>query len=89
MWACKDYFSSYFLSLLFSLLKQTVENAIFHHIFLSLFSILLIFTPTKHTLRLLIDCLKVKENVTNSSFQYLNMMFYNKLLYQLLWTQFF
>ena len=51
MWAWRDYFPLHFLSLLFFLLNQTVENAIFHYIFLSLFSILPVFTPTKHTLR--------------------------------------
>lgn len=44
-------FPPYFLSLLFSLLNQTVKNVIFHPIFLFLFSILLVFTQTKHTLK--------------------------------------
>ena len=52
MWAWKDYFSPHFLSLLFSLLNQIRENVIFHLIFLFLFSILPVFTPTKHTLKL-------------------------------------
>ena len=51
MWARRDYFPPYFLSLLFSLLNQTMENVIFHHIFLSLFSIFPFFTPTKHNLK--------------------------------------
>ena len=45
-------FLPYFMSLLFYFLNQTVENNIFHLIFLSLFSILPVFTPTKHTLNL-------------------------------------
>ena len=44
-------FSSPFSSLLFSFLNQTVKNAIFHPIFLFLFSILSIFTSTKHPLK--------------------------------------
>ena len=36
----------------FSLLCQTVENTVFHPIFLPMFSILSIFTPTKHSVRL-------------------------------------
>ena len=48
----RENFLSCFLSLLFSFLNQIVENNIFHSIFLFfLFSILLVFTPTKHTLR--------------------------------------
>ena len=50
MWVRRDYFPPHFLSLLFSLLNQTVKNIIFHLIFLSQFSILPIFTTTKHTL---------------------------------------
>ena len=50
-WVWSEKFPPYSLSLLFSLLNQTMENAIFHHIFLFLFSILPIFTPTKHTLK--------------------------------------
>ena len=46
----REKFLPYFLSLLFSFLNQTVENNILHPIFLSLFSILPIFTPTKHNL---------------------------------------
>ena len=42
-------FFPHFLSLLFSFLNQIVENAIIHPIFFSLFSILIVFTPTKHT----------------------------------------
>ena len=38
-----------FLSSPFSLPNQTVENNIFHIIFLSLFSILLVFIPNKHS----------------------------------------
>ena len=53
MWARRDYFFPHFYSLLFSLLYQTRENVIFHLIFLFLFSILPVFTPTKHTLTLL------------------------------------
>ena len=47
----RENFLSYFLSLLLSFLNQTVKNSIFHPIFPSLFSILPVFTPTKHTLR--------------------------------------
>ena len=50
MWVRRDYFLPYFLSLLFYLLNQTAKNTIFHPIFLSLFSIILVFTSTKHTL---------------------------------------
>ena len=46
----RENFLPHFLSLLFSFLNQTVENNIFHPIFLSLFSILPVFTPTKNTL---------------------------------------
>ena len=41
-----------FLSSPFSFSNQIVENNIFHHIFLILVSILLVFTPTKHSLKL-------------------------------------
>ena len=51
MWAWRDYFPHHFLFLLFSLLNQTRENSIFHPIFLSFFSILPVFTPTKRGLR--------------------------------------
>ena len=44
----KENFLSYFLSLIFSFLNQTVKSNIFHPIFLSLFSILPVFTPTIH-----------------------------------------
>ena len=44
----RENFLPYFLSLLFSFLNQTIKNIIFHPIFLSLFSILLVFTPTKY-----------------------------------------
>ena len=40
MWAQRDYFPHHFLSLLFSLSNQIRKNFIFHHIFLSFFSIL-------------------------------------------------
>ena len=50
MWARRDYFPPYFLYFLFSLLNQIMKNAIFHYIFLCIFSILPVFTPTKHTL---------------------------------------
>ena len=50
MWARRDYFPPYFLYFLFSLLNQIMKNAIFHYIFLSIFSILPVFTQTKHTL---------------------------------------
>ena len=56
MWTRRDYFPPHFLSLLFSLLNQTSENSIFHHIFLSFFSILPVFTPTKHTLKVRYLC---------------------------------
>ena len=46
----RENFLPCFLYLLFSFLNQTVENDIFHPIFLSLFSILPVFTPTKHIL---------------------------------------
>ena len=39
-----------FLSSPFSFPNQTVENSVFHPIFLPLFSILPVFTPTKHSL---------------------------------------
>ena len=52
MWAQRDYFPLHFLSLSFFLFNQTRKNAIFHHIFLSLFFILPVFTLTKHTLKL-------------------------------------
>ena len=52
MWARRDYFSTHFLSLLFSLLNQIRENVIFYLIFLSLFSSITIFIPTKHTLKI-------------------------------------
>ena len=51
MWVWRDYFPPHFLFLLFSLLNQTVKNTIFYPIFLSLFSILPIFTLTKYTLK--------------------------------------
>ena len=53
-----------FLSFPFSFPNQTVKNNIFHPIFLSLFSILPVFTPTKHTLRVCLDTtylLKIKN----------------------------
>ena len=40
MWAQRDYFPHHFLFLLFSLSNQIRKNFIFHHIFLSFFSIL-------------------------------------------------
>ncbi|KAK4589164.1 hypothetical protein RGQ29_019954 [Quercus rubra] len=46
----RENFLSGFLSSPFSFSNQTVENNIFHQIFLSLFSILPVFTSTKHTL---------------------------------------
>ena len=48
----RENFFPCFLSLIFSFPNQTMENNIFHPIFLSLFSILPIFTPTKHILNL-------------------------------------
>ena len=47
----RENFFPCFLSHIFSFPNQTMENNIFHHIFLSLFSIFPIFTPTKHNLK--------------------------------------
>ena len=49
IWVRGDNFFPHFLSLLFSFLNQIVKNAMIHPIFFSLFSILIVFTPTKHT----------------------------------------
>ena len=51
LWARSDFFLHCFLSLLFSLLNQTRENSTFFPIFLSSFSILLIFISTKQNLK--------------------------------------
>ena len=53
MWVWREKFPPFFLSFLFSLFNQTVENVIFQPIFLFLFSIIPIFTPTKYTLRVI------------------------------------
>ena len=50
LWAWRENFPLHFLSLLFSLLNQTRENSIFHHIFLSFFSNLFVYTLTKQGL---------------------------------------
>ena len=49
-WVREGKLSPLFLSLLFSFANQIVENNIFQLIFLFLFFILPVFTPTKHTL---------------------------------------
>ena len=51
----RENFLSSFLSLLFFFLNQTVKNNIFYPIFFSLFSILPVFTPTKHTLKAILN----------------------------------
>ena len=48
----------------FSLLCQTVENTVFHPIFLPMFSILSIFTPTKHSVKVMVNFRYLRLNAS-------------------------
>ena len=61
----------------FSLLCQTVENTVFHPIFLPMFSIISIFTPTKHSARELVSNYRFLDKIVMFSLNnHLLLLFY-------------